>query len=909
MKNKILILENTPVYFWYFEKTAKYLIDKFGFEIYLYSESLSLYNEPIFNREFIRNEAISWGVNIIKDLNELKNNNFSSIITSYVHFYNSPVLKYFYNLSVPIIQLPHGFQVCYHCHSFSTLHGCDCWSNNVDFLTYIPVPSRKIKKICSKHRGIEVERIVPIGSLELDFYLNRKKDRLKNNSKKKILIFLRYEIPSFIKTNNQYLNNFFTKLNDLMKSKDLKDHEIIIKPHPIDLDFSAKYKFDFPYKVLREPWWNNLAADIYDYTPNIADKVDFIITSDSSVLVYMLALNKKILMPINPDIPYNKKLMRFYKDHIFFWSGNKTKNKEILEFFNKEKKLILNGEIRDYIDDYWDAKSYKRFGDFVFEISIRKRSNSLNINADDRLKERYETYPKNQIVLFQIAKKAMIKGVFPEFINKLRNFNKWKDINPLLGYLILKNQIYFSDKFISNVKTKLLKNLTINIQISLRLLDDNFNFVFELFKKIRNLNHGMIGWLDDMIIYLLPNRKIKPFMINKIKNRLLKAGLFKHYETYIEFLINKNYFKDLNENDLIELLKKNSQTFFNKARLKKFLLFVVTHNINNKRFKIAELLLNVSFKIFNDVEFYRILFLLTIETIKMRDFRFKIVSEIESVYEKFSFDYQISFYYGYIKYLTKEFKKSENIFENLLKDPFCSFQIKWDSFMMLGQIRSKGEKWLNSVANFMDKYSKEITYFQKTEIAKRLFNLGDEKRSILLFENILDQEYLNIEIIEMILKFLISKEIVVNFNYYALKKKIDLIKNMEKSNTLYYCLYFYLGMKYRKIGLKKYKYYFKKAINVLSKKRRKTPIDYYHLASLYKKNDDYLRSEKLFKIVLSKKANNTLKSGAYFHLGEIKLSEGNKNKALEYFRKCMEYNPNHKKAREYLDNEKQNLDS
>ena len=86
------------------------------------------------------------------------------------------------------------------------------------------------------------------------------------------------------------------------------------------------------------------------------------------------------------------------------------------------------------------------------------------------------------------------------------------------------------------------------------------------------------------------------------------------------------------------------------------------------------------------------------------------------------------------------------------------------------------------------------------------------------------------------------------------------------------------------------------------KKRNKSVIDIYNIASMYKilKRTDL--SIKWFDKVINKTEDKKIKSGAYFHLGEIELLlKNNKRKAIKYLEKCLKLNPKHRKAKEYLD--------
>jgi len=94
----------------------------------------------------------------------------------------------------------------------------------------------------------------------------------------------------------------------------------------------------------------------------------------------------------------------------------------------------------------------------------------------------------------------------------------------------------------------------------------------------------------------------------------------------------------------------------------------------------------------------------------------------------------------------------------------------------------------------------------------------------------------------------------------------------------------------------------KKYLKSMVFKKKKKDIDLYHIASLYKKLEDYKRSKKWFNKLIRNTKDNSLKGGAYFHLGEIELWEGNRKKAIQFFKECLIFMPEHKKAKFYIEN-------
>jgi len=84
----------------------------------------------------------------------------------------------------------------------------------------------------------------------------------------------------------------------------------------------------------------------------------------------------------------------------------------------------------------------------------------------------------------------------------------------------------------------------------------------------------------------------------------------------------------------------------------------------------------------------------------------------------------------------------------------------------------------------------------------------------------------------------------------------------------------------------------------LAKKPKKTSLDFYRLASLYKQLNDYKNAVLMFRKVLRRNSDSSMKAGAWFHLGEIYRFKGEKEKSVECFSRCLEIDPNHRKAAE-----------
>ena len=73
-------------------------------------------------------------------------------------------------------------------------------------------------------------------------------------------------------------------------------------------------------------------------------------------------------------------------------------------------------------------------------------------------------------------------------------------------------------------------------------------------------------------------------------------------------------------------------------------------------------------------------------------------------------------------------------------------------------------------------------------------------------------------------------------------------------------------------------------------------VEAYRAASNYKRLGEINEAQSWFKQVLETSEDNKLQGGTYFHLGEMALGNGNRQEAKQFFKKCLQLMPDHKKA-------------
>ena len=283
----------------------------------------------------------------------------------------------------------------------------------------------------------------------------------------------------------------------------------------------------------------------------------------------------------------------------------------------------------------------------------------------------------------------------------------------------------------------------------------------------------------------------------------------------------------------------------------------------------------------------------------------------------------------YLKDVKMSFKRAieiwESMYSHILKnyETYRSENIQW-KFINYYQL-FKEEKILELegiLAANLDKSFPEAA-FNRTrekesvprhiaELYKKLCKLAEYNEEMIIKEK---KEKLNdVYFIKMDIKLLLSKKNKTD------KEKLRLILNYLKLNNFQKACFWFkkLIMESSKkevifeafVEFSKFKSNCKleknltnkliKATNSLSP-RSLNKLQIYRIASLYKKIGNMEKSEKWFRQILKNQEMDSLKAGAYFHLGEIELKRGDRKKAYNLFKNCVKINPKHAKAKKYLE--------
>ncbi len=112
---------------------------------------------------------------------------------------------------------------------------------------------------------------------------------------------------------------------------------------------------------------------------------------------------------------------------------------------------------------------------------------------------------------------------------------------------------------------------------------------------------------------------------------------------------------------------------------------------------------------------------------------------------------------------------------------------------------------------------------------------------------------------------------------------------------------FYIALIRKRLHRRNWKQVFRRALELSRRRRTKNPLQRYNVASFLKSLDHPREAVPIFQRLTRDGIDVSLRCGAWFHLGEIALGEGETGKAEAFFLRTLDTNPAHGKAREYLE--------
>jgi len=128
-----------------------------------------------------------------------------------------------------------------------------------------------------------------------------------------------------------------------------------------------------------------------------------------------------------------------------------------------------------------------------------------------------------------------------------------------------------------------------------------------------------------------------------------------------------------------------------------------------------------------------------------------------------------------------------------------------------------------------------------------------------------------------------------------------LVKEKDVNSTYLANAYFFLGDIEKNLGKTDVKGYYSKSLEYLLPKKNKTDKELYLIASLYKRLENFKKARDWFHRILALKRGENIYPGIYFHLGELHFQERKYEMARMHFSHCLYLDPNHRKARSYIE--------
>ena len=226
------------------------------------------------------------------------------------------------------------------------------------------------------------------------------------------------------------------------------------------------------------------------------------------------------------------------------------KNKIKAKKEEEKKEKILEQQNKEKEEEKIHKEEQKKFL-IQQNIKMKEQFKQIKQQKDDYIKKKQESLPENQ----KIPK------------NKINVFKEEK------------NYIEFDRNLISKIQT--LMNSTNNISNFIKIYDQHFRFIFEIYHKIGQNKITSINLNTDDSLFI---NEYKEFLTNF---GLLNILITKEQMNFIyNRLIRKNEIKENKSNNNNE---KNSEQFltYNDFRMSLFLLTIMTH-LNNKDMKITE---------------------------------------------------------------------------------------------------------------------------------------------------------------------------------------------------------------------------------------------------------------------------------------------------------------------------------
>ena len=227
---------------------------------------------------------------------------------------------------------------------------------------------KHLQKIKDVGLGIEQKKLIPVGNLRFDEYVNNKIDRekvldrlgVKDKTRKNILY-----APTW-KWGNGTLRIYARQFAEEIT----KEHNLIIRPHHHDREYLKTLKFWSAVKRIKHVYFSNPANVIKCDTMNDFAISDLLISDTSSILYEYLITGNPIIVIKNQfddfhKMPDDLNIMK----HVSLYDGSQNILKMINKMLDKDHLKDIYKKLLDSCFYYNDGRSVERAVEFLKSIS------------------------------------------------------------------------------------------------------------------------------------------------------------------------------------------------------------------------------------------------------------------------------------------------------------------------------------------------------------------------------------------------------------------------------------------------------------------------------------------------------------------------------------------------------------
>ncbi|MBN2319623.1 MAG: tetratricopeptide repeat protein [Acidobacteria bacterium] len=251
-------------------------------------------------------------------------------------------------------------------------------------------------------------------------------------------------------------------------------------------------------------------------------------------------------------------------------------------------------------------------------------------------------------------------------------------------------------------------------------------------------------------------------------------------------------------------------------------------------------------------------------------------------------------------YLLGEWLRSRPFFQTVADSPDVDAEKRTEANLMLARIHYQlGEMapWASLLARIIEE--KGISYpqpWELFELSRWHYGRGDREQSRRGFEHLIESNLVTeSRLVEayVCLADIYSREGCQDKRECLLRSGIEIMEAIDpKSNSMALLL---AGW-FLELGDRAGSLHWLEYIHNLLYENYWSDHDAYQIASLFKRTGKHESAVAWFQRVLNTAESESVRAGAFFHLGELALRQKDSSRARDYLKKCLELNPQHRKA-------------